>query len=243
MHKLAGELLIPLTTVEERVVHIRCLSDAQLLVHNLYKDKRTMRNPMSLPAYDSREAWIHIDRGMAIHGSLSVSGSVRRPYWSLGAQRINMWRTRVVSASNAWDHGRKQLVPDTIPDGVAEEEQWISTDAILERASNGGLLLVLRRGVSFSELLHRGQKITEFISHNWSGTSVDLIRTLRAASVRCAWICTLAINQHAIPSLGSNIGDSPFYLALKGMHGAGRVVMVLDEEATALTRIWCVFEV
>ena len=111
------------------------------------------------------------------------------------------------------------------------------------RKAPTGVLLVLRRGVSFSELLHRGQRITDFISHNWSGSSVDLIRTLRVANVKCAWICTLALNQHAVPCLSSGVENSPFYLALKGMSGKGRVIMVLDEDATTLTRIWCVFEV
>ena len=44
MHKLAGEVLIPKTTVEERVVYIRHLADAQFLIENLNPDKKTLKN-------------------------------------------------------------------------------------------------------------------------------------------------------------------------------------------------------
>ena len=240
MHKLAGEMLIPLTTVEERVVHIRDSADAQLLIDSLNPDKKTVKHNLMLPAHGTG-GLIQISQGMAIHGSLSTRGTIRRYYWSLD-DRSSMWHTRIFEAG-AWHHGRTQSRPDEVPKGVAEAEQWIGTDTILERASNGGVLLVLRRGVSFSELLHKGQSVTEFISHNWCGSSVDLIRTLQTASVRWAWICTFALNQHAVPCLSSGIESSPFYLAMKNMRSNGRVIMVLDEDATTLTRIWCVFEV
>merc|ERR1712136_582901 len=51
----------------------------------------------------------------------------------------------------------------------------------------------------------------------------------------------MALNQHAIPCL--SLKSSPFYRALRNMAGTGRVVMVLDKDASALTRIWCVYEV
>ena len=241
MHKLAGELVIPLTTVEERIVHIRDSRDARALIDNLKADRRTLKHPVQLPTYKPEGSTIVIDRGAAIHGSLSPSGAIRKYYWSMGANRIRMWKTRVVNDAGGWHHGRDQIFSDEAPEGWAEAEQWIDTKVIEERAATGGLLLVLRRGVSYSELLHRGQKITEFISHNWAGHSRDLVRTLQVAEVECAWICTMALNQHAIPCL--SLKSSPFYRALRNMAGTGRVVMVLDKDASALTRIWCVYEV
>ena len=67
--------------------------------------------------------------------------------------------------------------------------------------------------------------------------------TLIVAKVRTAWICTLALNQHAVPSLNGTFCNTPFYQTLDQMNGKGRVVMVLDRNATTLTRIWCIFEV
>ena len=51
------------------------------------------------------------------------------------------------------------------------------------------------------------------------------------------WICSFANNQHSV-DLGSDLADSPFEHALASPSCKG-VVMVLDSEASTLTRVWC----
>ena len=86
-----------------------------------------------------------------------------------------------------------------------------------------------------------------FVSHWWGEPVLDFIKCTEAhARVRelgegaCYWVCAYANNQH---ELGKDIGidpqDSSFYQALLLCDG---VLVVLDENATPFTRIWCDFE-
>ena len=104
--------------------------------------------------------------------------------------------------------------------------------------------------VSYAELAGP-VRLDWLISHNWCSPFQDLISAVinhakwaddghwRDVSV---WICSFANNQHR---KGIEIGDdwkqSPFYLALKDPSTKG-TAMVMNDEADALTRIWCVFE-
>ena len=119
-------------------------------------------------------------------GCLSESGHVRKSYWNRGNNRAEVWKTNTV------DHGRDQWSADPVAPGLAEEEGFLTVAKILERAPRG-ITVVLRRGVSYAEILPKRLKVTDFISHNWAGTSKDLLEALRAAQVQNAWICTLAV--------------------------------------------------
>lgn len=234
MHKLAAEVVIPLTTLEEQVVELG-VDGAKALVDHLGKSHTlTVLSPVVL--YDIHGTRTFINKGMAVHGCLSESGHVRKSYWNRGNNRAEVWKT------NTMDHGRDQWSVDPVAPGLAEEEGFLTVAKILERAPRG-ITVVLRRGVSYAEILPKRLKVTDFISHNWAGTSKDLLEALRAAQVQNAWICTLAVCQHSIPNLCEAFDTSPFYQVLDQLRYCGRVVMVLDEAATPLTRIWCVFEV
>ena len=54
---------------------------------------------------------------------------------------------------------------------------------------------------------------------------------------KCVLTCSFQNNQHSV-DLGADLADSPFEHALASPSCKG-VVMVLDSEATTLTRVWC----
>ena len=240
MHKLAREVLIPMTTVQERILHLTDVQDVRRLFDCLDPATRVVTECLRLPGSDG--TMVVVGKGMSIHGSLSRDGVVRRNYWSLGGRRSERWKR---SVEDDVESGHEiQPVFDWAPEGFAETEQWITRQQAEEQVSStGGVYVVLGKGESWSESVRRARRITDFISHNWSGSCKDLVDTLVAARVRTAWICTLAVNQHAVPSLSGPFCNTPFYQALDQMQGKGRVVMVLDRDASTLTRIWCIFEV
>ena len=245
MHKLAREVLIPMTTVQERILHLTDVQDVRKLFASLDPHTRVVTETLRLPG--SNGTMVVAEKGMSIHGSLSRDGVVRRNYWSLGDRRCEWWKRKTEGAVFATGvESKREMQPalDRAPEGFAETEQWITREEVERRVSSiDGVYLVLRKGESWSESRGRARRITDFISHNWSGSCKDLVETLTVAKVRTAWICTLALNQHAIPSLSGDYCKSPFYQALEQMNGKGRMVMVLDRNATTLTRIWCIFEV
>ena len=54
------------------------------------------------------------------------------------------------------------------------------------------------------------------------------------------WVCAYANNQH---ELGTDLGTDPMESSfLKAMQLSAGVLLVLDLEATAFSRIWCCFE-
>lgn len=89
------------------------------------------------------------------------------------------------------------------------------------------------------------QKPKVFVSHNWSMpfrdfiTAIELYKSSAGIGVHDAFfICTFANDQWNV-DLGETLAHSPFYLALSG---AEQVVLMLDKMGSALSRIWCVFE-
>lgn len=234
MHKLAPEVVVPLTTVEEIVLHLTGSREAKLLLQALDQSASnlTLKRNVLLP-----DTGIHLAAGLTVHGCLSANGHVRREYWKMGDRRVQAWLT-------GDRHDRRQVIADPVGiEGEFGEEQTFATRAdIITRVRQGGVWLVLRRGVSYAAVCHTGLPITDFISHNWSEPSRDFVKTLKVARVHRAWICTFAVCQHCIPPLSGPYTGLPFYQALKELQGSGRVVMALDNQATVLTRIWCVFE-
>uniref|UniRef100_A0A7S2IV78 Uncharacterized protein n=1 Tax=Zooxanthella nutricula TaxID=1333877 RepID=A0A7S2IV78_9DINO len=89
-----------------------------------------------------------------------------------------------------------------------------------------------------------------FVSHSWGGRFKDFVDTLvrHAATMRLAsfdaayWICTFSNNQWEVAEeMGIDIKDSSFYFALQHKTCRG-TVMVINDNALPLERIWCLFE-
>ncbi|CAE8589776.1 unnamed protein product, partial [Polarella glacialis] len=91
------------------------------------------------------------------------------------------------------------------------------------------------------------------VSHYWGTPFSDFVSGIRGHAVKMNkseggwecnhyWICTFSNNQW---NLGDEIGKDwmqcSFYLALRCGHCMG-TAMVLDEDASALGRSWCLFE-
>ena len=83
------------------------------------------------------------------------------------------------------------------------------------------------------------------VSHAWSGKFRDFMEAIESAShdnelssTSTFWVCTFALNQFR-QDLGTNLEDSPFYLAIQN---AKRTVLVVDCDAASLTRSWCGLE-
>ena len=105
-------------------------------------------------------------------------------------------------------------------------------------------------GCSYVELVANAaeaQRPAWFVSHAWSEPVPRFVACLRKhAAVRGLgatdpyWICAYANNQHV---LDEEISEDPcqtsFYRAMKLCCG---VLLILDINATAMTRIWCCFE-
>ncbi|CAE7926062.1 FBL4, partial [Symbiodinium necroappetens] len=120
---------------------------------------------------------------------------------------------------------------------------WVIGPATADYGGHG-------RGCSYVEMVAKSaeaQRPTWFVSHPWSEPVPNFVTCLRKhAAVRglpCStsyWICAYANNQH---ELEQEISDDPcktsFYKAMKLCCG---VVLILDVDTTALTRIWCCFE-
>jgi len=121
--------------------------------------------------------------------------------------------------------------------------------------STGNPIVEARRPCSYSELLHpTGCFVNFFVSHFWGFPFCKSLRSMKAWSTeRCGnvgvvpecitfWICLFAINQHkAAQEVGTSPQDGPFNAALA--HARGGAVMILDQQALPLKRLWCIFEV
>uniref|UniRef100_A0A7S1AFP9 Uncharacterized protein n=1 Tax=Noctiluca scintillans TaxID=2966 RepID=A0A7S1AFP9_NOCSC len=133
------------------------------------------------------------------------------------------------------------------PLGFAEAETFATRDQV--KNLQDGDWIVLRQGVSYAELLKKtsparqGYPIKDFISHTWGEPTTDFLKSLQRARCRSCWVCPFAVNQHEV-DLEDDLKNTPFYKALDSVKKAsGRVLMVLDEDATPLSRIWCVYEI
>lgn len=112
------------------------------------------------------------------------------------------------------------------------------------------------KGVSYSELVNPGGlQVDYFISHHWAEDFGEFVQSVLRHAIIAAvelgqnvkwkdvvyWCCAFANNQHQI-ELGETLQKSPFYLALNSPNCKG-TVMNLNQAATALDRIWCIYEV
>lgn len=229
MHKLTPEVVIPATTVSEYVVELKSKDDIKAL-----------REALGSPDDDSSHLVLRrelklgsteLPTGAAVHGRLVKGGHVRWKYWEKGDDRGSMWMTEE-------RHGRRPRKTESVPKGYAEQQTFVKFGDL-----DVGNLIVLREGVSYAEILTEfGKPVDDFVSHDWAEPSFELLKTLRRARAKRCWICTFAVNQHDV-SLPSNLKDTPFYAALMSLkRSRGRVTMCLDKKASALTRIWCIYE-
>merc|ERR1719161_333040 len=108
----------------------------------------------------------------------------------------------------------------------------------------------------FAQLLNpKGVDVDYFVSHWWGHPLERTIKALtnfakaeykrigkKSPDEVVVWICLFALNQHkAAEEVGSTPEQGPFNAALaKARFGA---IMVLDDRAMPLVRIWCLFEV
>lgn len=112
------------------------------------------------------------------------------------------------------------------------------------------------KGVSYSELVNPGGlQVDFFISHHWAEDFGEFVQSVLRHAIIAApemgqhvkwrdvvyWCCAFANNQHRI-ELGETLQKSPFYQALNSKNCKG-TVMNLNQAATALDRIWCIYEV
>jgi len=102
---------------------------------------------------------------------------------------------------------------------------------------------------SFVELLGRpmNQQTFWFVSHWWGEPILDFLKCaqhhafLRGLSENSYyWICAYANRQHRLgDDMGGQLVQTSFYKAISASVG---VLVMLDENATAFSRIWCTFE-
>ncbi|CAJ1440574.1 unnamed protein product, partial [Effrenium voratum] len=109
---------------------------------------------------------------------------------------------------------------------------------------------------SYAELFSQ-KPVDVFVSHWWGHEFSEFLAALEHAADELVkevptlagrdpksvvfWICSFANAQWKV-NLGQSLQESPFERALAA-HSCKAVVMVLDEKAMPLTRIWCIYEV
>ncbi|CAE8613151.1 unnamed protein product [Polarella glacialis] len=113
----------------------------------------------------------------------------------------------------------------------------------------------MHEGVSYAEMLNpEGLQIDFFISHHWAEDFGEFTQSILRQAVVVAptlekekwqdvvyWCCAFANNQHGV-ELGDTLEESPFYMALSDPVCKG-TVMNLNQAASSLDRIWCIYEV
>lgn len=107
-------------------------------------------------------------------------------------------------------------------------------------------------GCSWVELVAeeaQQQVPTWFVSHAWNEPIVRFVQCLRRhaaareldSRLASYWICAYANNQHDLTAdLAFDPRETSFFKALQLSVG---LLLVLDQEATACSRIWCCFEI
>eukprot|EP00930_Biecheleria_cincta_P022166 TRINITY_DN16226_c0_g2_i2.p1 TRINITY_DN16226_c0_g2~~TRINITY_DN16226_c0_g2_i2.p1 ORF type:complete len:517 (+),score=83.13 TRINITY_DN16226_c0_g2_i2:145-1695(+) len=86
-------------------------------------------------------------------------------------------------------------------------------------------------------------KVTVFISHCWSEDFAEFVDTLVMFDMspqEALFICSFALNQHALPKLCGPLEHIPFVQALKT---ANSVLVLFDQNLDPPKRLWCCFEV
>jgi len=105
--------------------------------------------------------------------------------------------------------------------------------------------------VAYADLVGASQ-LQWFVSHYWGNAFKDFVESIRkhAESIvgenwekMSYWVCTFSNSQWAVKAeVADSLHDSSFFLALRSESCRG-TVMVVDEMALPLTRVWCLFEV
>ena len=104
-----------------------------------------------------------------------------------------------------------------------------------------------QRRCSWVEFVSEGPQAPRAIfSHSWIGRFRDFMSVVDrfahdhslSASVPI-WVCAFANNQFG-EDFGLGLRESPFYMAVQA---SSETVLVVDRDASSLTRIWCGFEV
>jgi hypothetical protein len=109
--------------------------------------------------------------------------------------------------------------------------------------------------LSYAQMLNpKGLAVLYFISHHWGEDFAEFVQSiLRHAMVQSPllklsykdivyWCCAFANNQHDVKAdMGTSLQDSSFYRVLESP-GCKGTVMNLNQMATALQRIWCIYE-
>merc|ERR1712166_290112 len=91
------------------------------------------------------------------------------------------------------------------------------------------------------------QRPQTFVSHWWGEPTWDFVdsvsnhaKTRKLGDDSCYWVCAYSNNQWALAGeIDPDPRKSSFYLA---MELCDYVLLVLDENGTPFTRIWCIFE-
>jgi hypothetical protein len=131
--------------------------------------------------------------------------------------------------------------------GTTLHKNWVEINQ--HHIRYGIIMKVIQKADSCSwvELVaDRVQKPKYFVSHNWSESFRDFMLSIEhhAKHVRCRaadsyWICVFAMNQWEV-DVGGDLEKGPFVTALKE---APNMVLMLDKEASSLSRLWCLIEV
>eukprot|EP00931_Biecheleriopsis_adriatica_P102477 TRINITY_DN77442_c0_g1_i1.p1 TRINITY_DN77442_c0_g1~~TRINITY_DN77442_c0_g1_i1.p1 ORF type:complete len:1172 (-),score=167.32 TRINITY_DN77442_c0_g1_i1:214-3729(-) len=115
--------------------------------------------------------------------------------------------------------------------------------------------LTSAKKLSFAELLGPS-RVQWFVSHYWGVEFQSTLGALRKHAtflsdrevppspwtLKAYWICTFSNNQHKLhEEIPGDLDECSFFKTLYSSHCEG-VCLVLDDEATALTRSWCLFE-
>jgi len=143
--------------------------------------------------------------------------------------------------TNQYDRVRKQL------QAQSKETRRFQEGINMYHANEKSILCeTLASQSSLAELFDFGP-VDTFVSHYWGH---DVSNTLEALRKQAGdrhdcrvWICSIANNQRCIQEeLGNDVDQSPFARALRS-DTCRAAALMLDKDAAALTRFWCLYEI
>eukprot|EP00933_Yihiella_yeosuensis_P037138 TRINITY_DN31009_c0_g1_i1.p1 TRINITY_DN31009_c0_g1~~TRINITY_DN31009_c0_g1_i1.p1 ORF type:complete len:755 (-),score=103.78 TRINITY_DN31009_c0_g1_i1:465-2681(-) len=156
-------------------------------------------------------------------------------------QRI--WDFVVAESSKWYDAAPKEI--------SATSGQALSPDSLNLYHFNTWAIMpaTKERNCAFVELMAGREQVPRWFTSHWWGEAIKyfvacvaehvFLRGLSPAS-DFYWVCAYANRQHSLSQeLVSDPKQTSFYKALKRVDG---VLLILDPEATAFSRIWCGFE-
>jgi len=107
-----------------------------------------------------------------------------------------------------------------------------------------------REKLSYADFVGSGS-VDFFVSHFWGGIFSELVDSIKSHAQLCSqpdweqtryWICSFSNNQWNLQDeMPGTLENSSFYLALWSQSCRG-TVMVMDQHAWPMTRVWCLFE-